>query len=229
MSALTVDDVVTPAERVFARAGHGPLAPTAHTASYAARGPVADDARDHELPVAPGGRAPGTTRSAGPRARLVRAAEPARVERAGGPRHVRPPTVAQRLDVLRAQDRSPVLDAADEDRGAVPQADPTVLAGRIALATVEVLGGRRPLAQLARWLTPGVYDALQVRTDLTLRVRRGRPTTRAPQVRRVRTCAVDPHTLEASAVVDDGAVVRAVAVRLESHRGAWRATVLEVG
>lgn len=189
-------------------------------------------------PPAPAGRPGGTTdparrdarstaREAGPRARLVRAAEPAAPARATGPRHVVPPTVAHRLDVLRAQDRSPVLDAADEDRGAVPAHDPGVLAGRIALATVEVLGGRRPIGQLARWLTPGVLDALQVRAAVTLRVRG--TSGRAPQVRRVRTSAVDEHTLEAGVVVEDGAVVRAVALRLETHRGAWRATVLEIG
>ncbi|QHT56290.1 hypothetical protein GXP71_09510 [Cellulomonas sp. H30R-01] len=169
----------------------------------------------------------GSVRAAGPRARLVRTAEAAAPVRATGPRHVVPPTVAHRLDVLRVQDRSPVLDAADEDRGAVPAHDPGVLAGRIALATVEVLGGRRPIGQLARWLTPGVLDALQVRAALTLRVRGA--SGRAPQVRRVRTSAVDEHTLEAGVVVEDGAVVRAVALRLETHRGAWRATVLEVG
>ncbi|MFC4614952.1 Rv3235 family protein [Cellulomonas algicola] len=168
-----------------------------------------------------------TVRAAGPRARLVRTVEPAAPVRAAGPRHVVPPTVAHRLDVLRVQDRSPVLDAADEDRGAVPAHDPGVLAGRIALATVEVLGGRRPIGQLARWLTPGVLDALQVRAALTLRVRG--TSGRAPQVRRVRTSAVDEHTLEAGVVVEDGAIVRAVALRLETHRGAWRATVLEVG
>lgn len=163
----------------------------------------------------------------GPRARLVRAAQPAHAPQATGPFHTLAPTLPERLAVLRVTDRSPVLDAADEDRGAVPEHDPGVLAGRIALATVEVLAGRRPLAQLARWLTPGVLEALQVRAALTVRVRG--VTRRAPQVRRVRACSVDEHTVEAGVVVEDGGVVRAVALRLETHRGAWRATVLEVG
>ena len=34
---------------------------------------------------------------------------------------------------------------------------------------------------------------------------------------------------EAAVVIDDGCRVRAVAVRLETHRGMWRATALDVG
>lgn len=216
----------TAAERVFARAEPDPAAARARATT-----------RPRTARPQPGGRgtpagtagldADAPAREAGPRARLVRAAETLAAARAAGPHHVAPPTLALRLDVLRAQDRTPVLDAADEDRGAVPDHDPGVLAGRIALAAVEALGGRRPLAQLARWLTPGVLQAVQVRAALTLRVRG--TSSRAPQVRRVRACAVDQHTLEASVVVEDGPVVRAVALRLETHRGAWRATVLEIG
>ncbi|MDC7121135.1 Rv3235 family protein [Cellulomonas fimi] len=245
MSAALRD--ATAAERVFvrseadsttagarpttrSRSGHG----TGHTSPRTGRTAGAS-AVDESVRVGLAGVGPAATtldagvtaRTAGPRARLVRAAEPAAPVRATGPQHAVAPTIGHRLDVLRAQDRSPVLDAADEDRGAVPAHDPGVLAGRIALATVEVLGGRRPIGQLARWLTPGVLDALQVRAALTLRVRG--TSSRAPQVRRVRASAVDEHTLEAGVVVEDGSVVRAVALRLETHRGAWRATVLEIG
>ncbi|WP_448631689.1 Rv3235 family protein [Cellulomonas soli] len=50
-----------------------------------------------------------------------------------------------------------------------------------------------------------------------------------PLVRRVRVCAVDPHAAEATVIAHDGQRVRAVALRLETHRGAWRVTALEVG
>jgi hypothetical protein len=53
--------------------------------------------------------------------------------------------------------------------------------------------------------------------------------TRAPAVRGVRACVLHEHLVEATAVVDDGRRVRAIALRLETHRGAWRATALEVG
>ena len=55
------------------------------------------------------------------------------------------------------------------------------------------------------------------------------PLTRAPAVRGVRVCTLHEHLVEATAVVDDGLRTRAVALRLETHRGAWRATALELG
>lgn len=224
-AAATPDDATSDATRRLPAPGPSAAAPQRPA------GPTTSAERPHEDRTSATGtrRGAAVARPAGPRARLVRSAAPARVLRATGPHHLRVPTLAERLDVLRVQDRSPVLDAADEDRGAVPDADPAAFAGRLALATVEVLGGHRPAGQLARWLTPGVLDALQVRAGITQRVHGARPTSRSPQLRRVRACAVDPHTLEACAVVDDGPVVRAVAVRLETHRGTWRATVLEIG
>ena len=48
-------------------------------------------------------------------------------------------------------------------------------------------------------------------------------------VRRVRVCRLSQLVAEASVVLDDGDRVRAAAIRLESHRGYWRATVLEIG
>lgn len=159
--------------------------------------------------------------------RLVPAPPPARVRPATTPTGGPPPTLAERLHVLKADDRCLDPDDADEPRGAVPEVDPSLLARRLAGASVEVVLGRRPAAQLARWLTPGVLDALRTRAAVT----RGAvpPLTRAPAVRGVRVCALHEHLVEATAVVDDGLRTRAVALRLESHRGAWRATALELG
>jgi hypothetical protein len=73
-----------------------------------------------------------------------------------------------------------------------------------------------------------VYDAIRRRAELTRHAglhRQGR----TPVLRSTRTCPVEPGAVEAAAVVDDGRRVRAVAVRLEPHRGAWRATALEIG
>jgi hypothetical protein len=207
MTALVLEPETT-AEELFARAGL--LAPVAHETV-------------HDVAACR------PTTSAVPTVRLVPLPAPATGVDADGPAHTVPPSVGRRLRILRATDRSPVLDAADEDRGASPQGDVAALAGLIAQATVEVLGGRRSPGQLARWVTPGVYESVHQRAALTVRVLGTRGPARPPTVRRVRVCAIDAHVREASVVVEDGAHVRAVALRIESHRGAWRATAVEVG
>lgn len=132
--------------------------------------------------------------------------------------------------------------------GAAPELDPRQACCMVALAAVEVLAGRRPLAQLARWLTPEVYDRLARRAALTApgtrvldaaaaaRAPAAEPTepgttgvARRPSVRRVRVHRVDAHTVEASVVIAHADRVRAVAVRLTRSTGRWRADALEVG
>lgn len=117
----------------------------------------------------------------------------------------------------------------------------------VAIAAVEVLAGTRPLAQLARWVTPEVYDALSRRAALAAPrdpvldpvarpgtagpdgARPARTGPRRPSVRRLRACPVDEHAVEASVVVAHLDRVRAVAVRLTRASGRWRATALVVG
>lgn len=169
-----------------------------------------------------------TGATATPRVRLVPALTPEQVPAVGTPPHVVPPTVGARIEALRASDRSTVVEASDEPRGPVPSGDLYDTSRALAHAVLEVLAGTRPIAQLARWVTPGVYEALRSRTSLTVRVL-GAATARRPLVRRVRVCPVDPHVAEATVVAHDGRRVRAVALRLETHRGAWRVTALEVG
>ncbi|MDM7831720.1 Rv3235 family protein [Cellulomonas edaphi] len=170
-----------------------------------------------------------STRS-GPRVRLLPAPPPPATPVAVGPALAIPPTVTRRIAVLRSTDRSPVLEAADEARGPTPAADPAQVGRTVAHAVVEVLLGRRPVAQLARWVTPGVYATVQGRAALTARVLGPRHVAgRGATVRRTRVCVVDEHACEVSVVVDDGSRVRAVALRLETHRGTWRTTSLEVG
>lgn len=129
--------------------------------------------------------------------------------------------------------------------GGAPGLDPRQACCMVALAAVEVLDGSRPLAQLARWLTPEVYDTLARRAALTAPAGRvldaaasGRDLTtepgaagvaRRPTVRRVRVHRVDDDTLEASVVVAHADRVRAVAVRLTRSTGRWRAAALVVG
>lgn len=111
--------------------------------------------------------------------------------------------------------------------------DPTALCCAVAHAATEVLRGVRPLAQLVRSVSPEVYEQLAARLQVTAaaRERRGAPPT--PQsrsrVRRARVVRVGPEAAEAGIVIDDADRVRAVALRVELHRGRWRAVVLEIG
>ncbi|WP_240644119.1 Rv3235 family protein [Antribacter gilvus] len=126
--------------------------------------------------------------------------------------------------VLKSLEGRPTPDEAP------PLPDPTQLVCRVVRAAVEVLRGDRPAAQLARWVTPQVYDQLLERGRLMRKVlppgSAGHPAT----VRRVRLELVEGGTAaEATVILQDAGRVRAAAVRLEAHRGAWRVACLEIG
>lgn len=231
MTLLAADDVVpTGLEDAFgALARTGAPRPSRGQRAAGARGtalrPV-PSAGPGTAPTAPPTAPPSSGHARRARVRLVPDLAPAAVPVAAPP--AVPSTLGRRVQVLRAADRTVVVDAADEERGPVPAADPALLTRRVGLACVEVALGRRPVAQLARWLAPGVLEQVRVRAGLAARAG-GLPPTHAPRARRVRACAVDEHTVEACLVVDDGARVRAVALRLESHRGSWQVTTLEIG
>ena len=184
---------------------------------------------DEDRTSRPGGQ----TQSPTPvRPRLVPSlAPPPRLTAPTGPGHSRPPTLdervlARRRAALAAERAAATAEAAV---GPVPTGDPTSVCCSLVLAAVESLAGLRAVAQLARWVTPEVYEALNTRAALTVRVLGARAASRRPEVRRVRVCRIGEHVAEASVVIDDGRRVRAVAVRLESWRGAWRAVALEIG
>ena len=63
----------------------------------------------------------------------------------------------------------------------------------------------------------------------TARAGGGAAPARRPTVRGTVLSRVSPTVAEASVVVHDGTRVRAAAVRMELHRGTWRATVLQIG
>ncbi|WP_372594891.1 Rv3235 family protein [Actinotalea sp.] len=129
-----------------------------------------------------------------------------------------------------------------------PLPDPVQLCGAVALAAVEVLAGTRPLAQLTRWVTPGLLDQLAGRQRLLAPARarraaevaaaanRAGPRPSAPpapaaraRVRSVRVSRLGPTVAEGTVVLHDGDRVRAAAVRLEVHRRSWRVSVLQIG
>lgn len=134
--------------------------------------------------------------------------------------------------------------------------DPAPLCGAVVLAAIEAVAGRRPLAQLTRWVTSEVYDdltracstAAADRASAAAAARRARPVApaevagpragavrgrpvRAGQatVRSTVVSRIGPDTVEASVVIHDGDRVRAAAIRLETHRGRWRVTVMQIG
>jgi hypothetical protein len=174
-----------------------------------------------ERPVAPvtGSRAQAQAGRA-PRLLLPPVCEPPGAELEGA--HLLPPA----LRSARSPATDPGWPAVRPVRPEPPRLpDPGAVCGPVVLAAVEALAGTRPLAQLVRWVTPTVYDALADRTPT------GPATGPAPRatVRRSRVCRVGPGVAEASVVVHDGARVRAAALRLEVHRGRWRATALQIG
>ncbi|MBG6182093.1 hypothetical protein IWX65_000022 [Arthrobacter sp. CAN_A214] len=115
------------------------------------------------------------------------------------------------------------------------------IARSVAQGSLEVLGGTRPLQQLAKWLDPDSYERLQLRANLIRCIAAERSGTGLPGqhpafrvhrnvvVRSVRVCCVKPAAYEAAVVVFDQKRVRAVALRIEQRRGSWRVTALEIG
>ncbi|MEZ5117132.1 MAG: Rv3235 family protein [Candidatus Nanopelagicales bacterium] len=148
---------------------------------------------------------------------------------------------------LRLVGGSPVVPAPDPtpDAAAHAAADPTAERGvdpadglppagpwvaRLARAVLEVVSGERPSGQLVRWTSRPVHAELARRAACARRhpVNQGRsPMVR--QVRSVRVCPVAPGIVEACAVVSGPQRARAVAIRLEAHRGRWLATAVAVG
>lgn len=104
-------------------------------------------------------------------------------------------------------------------------------AARFAQATVEVLGGQRPLSQLLRWTTAPVYADLQRRVRILSQTPPValRERTVRPQVRSVHVFRPGHDTAEVSIHVRHGHRSRAIAARLEEREGRWRCVVLQLG
>ena len=103
---------------------------------------------------------------------------------------------------------------------------------RFVQASVEIVGGDRPVSQLLRWTSAPVYVDLQRRALLVARagghqpgVGRAQPVR--PHVVSVHTSIVSPGVAEASARVRYGARSRALALRFEKHHDRWLCTAME--
>lgn len=141
----------------------------------------------------------------------VPAAEPAPARRLLElvPAHIETP-FDHRIDDLFEVVRTP--------RAELPAPGPraAVLVGAI----MEVLGGRRPLTQLVRWLTTEVFDELEVNVD----------SNSSWTSRLVRLIATEPAdgVAEVTAIVQRGPRATAMALRLEGRDGRWVVTALEM-
>jgi hypothetical protein len=103
-----------------------------------------------------------------------------------------------------------------------PGPEPSRLAGLLARAWLEVRARRRPLGQLAPHLAPAVVRRLAVQIAPV-----GDDSAAQPaRVRRVTATRPSATACEAVVIVEQGERTTAIAVRLERHHGAWRATEL---
>ncbi|GED09771.1 Rv3235 family protein [Cellulosimicrobium cellulans] len=152
---------------------------------------------------------------------------PARLLRCGGERPV--PTI-DLTDVTTARVPQHVVRGRPlaPPTTPLPLPDPTPLCCAVVRAAVEVVRGERTVGQLARWVSPEIYETLARRSRL---VADGpRPTTTRPvTVRRARVLRIGEGVAEGTVVVEDGDRVRAAAARLEARRGTWRVVALEIG
>ena len=102
---------------------------------------------------------------------------------------------------------------------------------RLAQAVAEVLAGDRPLSQLVRWTDAVVYMDLNRRVRVlgltTTATKRGAKERSA--IRSVRVSQPAERVAEIAAHVRYGNRSRAMALRLEVHRGRWICTALELG
>ena len=114
--------------------------------------------------------------------------------------------------------------------------DPREWAGVLSIAIVQSLHGRRPLAQLERWLDDDVLTAVRFaarsrerrRAD-GLRPGPAGPPTAPPAVRSVRLQCPVPAVAEVAVHLGLGRRSAAIALRLEARYDRWLCTALELG
>ena len=118
---------------------------------------------------------------------------------------------------------------APDDPGMLP--DPAPLCANLALCVVEALVGARSLDQVSRWVTESVFVHLLRRVVIASRAR----AISGSEAPRPRLRVGEPHisspvpgVVEAVVLVHQPARSRAVAIRLETVRGRWRATAITV-
>lgn len=161
----------------------------------------------------------------------------------GGPR----PLVLRATDPMQPNDGATVIPL-QRPHIPAPSPEPEIpeeleaVARKAARGALEVLGGTRPLQQMARLLDGPSYERLQLRSNLIRSIEQtrgpasganaGSSTLRLHRnvlIRTVRICAITPSIFEASVVAAEQKRARAIAMRIERWRGQWRVTELQVG
>jgi hypothetical protein len=106
--------------------------------------------------------------------------------------------------------------------------DPIGWTRRLLLGLTETAAGRRPLNQVATLLSPAVSRGVGADFERVASAGQVHWLHRA----RVRTIRLDEPAdgvAELAVTVQDGARVRALALRLEARHGRWRCTRLQIG
>ncbi|MGY2900868.1 hypothetical protein ACVKXF_003529 [Curtobacterium sp. PvP017] len=109
--------------------------------------------------------------------------------------------------------------------------DPAETARALGLCVAEVLTGSREVDSIARWITDDVHRHLQQRAAVAAHARSVHRRSRARPVLRVSSvlvCRPAVGVAEATVVVHTRSHARAVAMRLETRHGKWRATAIGV-
>jgi hypothetical protein len=107
--------------------------------------------------------------------------------------------------------------------GRPPGPDPVRLAGLLARAWLEVRAGHRPLAQLTPLVSPAARRRLAAQLSTAPAPRHVGPP---PRVRRLIDFAPAAGVREVTVLIDHAGRTTAIAVRMERHRGTWRAVEL---
>lgn len=106
--------------------------------------------------------------------------------------------------------------------------DPRRFAGSLTQAVAEVLVGRRPAAQLVRWVAEEALAALNWQLRTAVRGRRN-GSTNPPAVCSVHIQLPAPGVVEVAAHLRGDEVPPALALRLEARTQRWFCTALEWG
>ncbi len=143
-------------------------------------------------------------------------------------------TLALRFELpggLSAVPEAPALRVVHEED--CPQAPPAQeWAGRFVQAVIEVISCQRPLTQLVRWTSESVYDEIATRKETVAAHLRDRQEPRRSsrhQVASVHVAHPGGDVAEVSARVRLGRRSRAIAARLDLHRGRWMCTAISFG
>jgi hypothetical protein len=127
-----------------------------------------------------------------------------------------PPRTAPMSDL----DVAELFDVVRTPRSQLPAPGPR--AAVLVRAILEVLSGRRSLAQLVRWVSEDVYDELEVN------VAPAASRTWADVTRRLVVTEPADGVAEVAAVVQRGPRASALALRLEGLDGRWVVTALQM-